>query len=177
MSGVSHYLTLQDTEFVSKLFLCFIIFYLTCFYGLTYTKHESFGSSWIPISDDYQQNRNEYFAATSHQPQKNIQVERKTFLLDKKEQKLSITKNAVVIKIKQIVGDFMDKTAMTLVKLGRKWFGPRVEVKYDSEIKTISAFGLEFDLIYALDQFILILTEFVAYVSTDVLFRIFWPTV
>ena len=56
-----------------------------------------------------------------------------------------------------------------------RFFGTRADVEYNQELKTISAFGLDFDLVFALDQFILILTEFVAYVTTDVLFRTFWP--
>jgi len=103
-----------------------------------------------------------------------VHSSRKTFLLDK-EEKISVTKNAIVQKIKDSVARFIDNLAFKFVGWSERLFGSRADVQYNQELKTLSAFGLDFDLLFALDQFILILTEFVAYITTDVIFRTFWP--
>ena len=80
-------------------------------------------------------------------------------------------------KIKSYLSNWIDKFALGTVSLGQKIFGPSAEVRYINEdgIKAIEVFGIEIDLIFALDQFVLILTEFWAYVTTDLIFRIIWP--
>ena len=49
------------------------------------------------------------------------------------------------------------------------------EFIYDAEEKTFHFGDLKFSLIFALEEFLLIMTEMVAYVATDQLMRAVWP--
>ena len=48
-------------------------------------------------------------------------------------------------------------------------------ITYDAENKTLLLGEIEFSIVFAIEEFILILTEMVAYVLTDQLMRAVWP--
>ena len=48
-------------------------------------------------------------------------------------------------------------------------------ISYDAEEKKILFGDLEFSVEFALEEFILIITEMVAYIATDQLMRALWP--
>ena len=82
---------------------------------------------------------------------------------------------ALVENVRQFIFQKIDNYATNFVNFGERWLGPEAEVSYDLENKTVKAYGIDFNILYALDQFFLILTEFWAYVTTDLIFRIMWP--
>ena len=94
---------------------------------------------------------------------------------DKDRLFVSSTNNPLVESVRQFLFQKIDTFARNLVSFGERWLGPEAEVSYDLENKTIKAYGIDFNILYALDQFFLVITEFWAYVTTDLIFRIFWP--
>ena len=88
---------------------------------------------------------------------------------------ISVEENAFVQNTRRLVSNLLDSAAMKIVRLSEQLLGAAAPVSYDAAAKTITAYGVEFDLIYAVDQFVLVLTEFWAYVTTDLVFRILWP--
>ena len=94
---------------------------------------------------------------------------------DKDRLFVSTTNNPLVESVRQFLFRKIDTVAKNLVSFGERWLGPEAEVSYDLESKTVKAYGIDFNILYALDQFFLVITEFWAYVTTDLIFRIFWP--
>ena len=85
------------------------------------------------------------------------------------------SKQSLVENVRQFIFQKVDNYATNFVNFGERLLGPEAELSYDLENKTIKAYGIDFNILYALDQLFLILTEFWAYVTTDMIFRIMWP--
>ena len=49
------------------------------------------------------------------------------------------------------------------------------KIIYDAEEKTLLFGDLQFSLLFAIEEFLLIMTEMVAYIATDQLMRAVWP--
>ena len=104
------------------------------------------------------------------------QIHRAKEKVDNIQDKLiSVEENAFVQNTRRLVSNLLDSAAVKIVRLSAQLLGAAAPVSYDAAAKTITAYGVEFDLIYAVDQFVLVLTEFWAYVTTDLVFRILWP--
>ena len=115
-------------------------------------------------------------AASTTADQQRYQVHRGEEIVDNIQEKLiSVEENAFVQNTRRLVSNLLDSAAMKIVRLSEQLLGAAAPVSYDAAAKTIFAYGVEFDLIYAVDQFVLVLTEFWAYVTTDLVFRILWP--
>ena len=87
----------------------------------------------------------------------------------------SATRSSIVENIRKFLFTKIDNYATNFVRFAERWYGPEAEVSYDLKSKTVKAFGIDFDILFALDQFFLVLTEFWAYVTTDIVFRMIWP--
>ena len=94
---------------------------------------------------------------------------------DKDRLFISTTNNPLVESVRQFLFQKIDTFATNFVSFGERWLGPEAEVSYDLENKTVKAYGIDFNILFALDQFFLVITEFWAYVTTDLIFRIVWP--
>ena len=115
-------------------------------------------------------------ASTTTADQQRYQVHRAEEKVDNIQEKLiSVEENAFVQNTRRLVSSLLDSAAVKIVRLSAQLLGAAAPVSYDAAAKTITAYGVEFDLIYAVDQFVLVLTEFWAYVTTDLVFRILWP--
>ena len=115
-------------------------------------------------------------AASTTADQQRYQVHRGEEIVDNIQEKLiSVEENAFVQNTRRLVSSLLDSAAVKIVRLSAQLLGAAAPVSYDAAAKTITAYGVEFDLIYAVDQFVLVLTEFWAYVTTDLVFRILWP--
>jgi len=134
------------------------------YYSQSNQQHQEVEASKLEERDSVESNK---FKEEIHSDESN-KLEEKIF---------SVANSSLVEKIKFYLNNWIDSFAFGTVSLGQKIFGPSAEVRYINEdgIKAIEAFGIEIDLIFALDQFVLVMTEFVAYITTDVVFRIFWP--
>ena len=88
---------------------------------------------------------------------------------------ISTTSNPLVENMRRFLFQKIDNYATNFVSFGERWLGPEADVSYDLENKTVKAYGIDFNILFALDQFFLVLTEFWAYVTTDIIFRIVWP--
>ena len=118
----------------------------------------------------------QHTAASTTAYQQRYQIHRAEEKVDNIQEKLiSVEENAFVQNTRRLVSSLLDSAAMKIVRLSAQLLGAAAPVSYDAAAKTITAYGVEFDLIYAVDQFVLVLTEFWAYVTTDLVFRILWP--
>ena len=115
-------------------------------------------------------------STTAYAYQQRYQIHKAEEKVDNIQEKLiSVEENAFVQNTRRLVSSLLDSAAMKIVRLSAQLLGAAAPVSYDAAAKTITAYGVEFDLIYAVDQFVLVLTEFWAYVTTDLVFRILWP--
>ena len=94
---------------------------------------------------------------------------------DDKDRLFINTNNPLVEGVRQFLFQKIDTFATNLVSFGERWLGPGAEVSYDLENKTVKAYGIDFNILFALDQLFLVATEFWAYVTTDLIFRVMWP--
>ena len=88
---------------------------------------------------------------------------------------VSATRNPLVQNIREFLFRKIDNYATNFVSFGERWLGPEAEVSYDLENKTVKAYGIDFNILFAMDQFFLVMTEFWAYITTDIIFRMVWP--
>ena len=131
---------------------------------------------WRPVSPSAGAWSQQAAASTTTADQHRYQIHRPEEKVNNIEEKfISVEENAFVQKTKRLVSSLLDSAAMGVVRLSARLLGAAAPVSYDAAAKTITAYGVEFDLIYAVDQFVLVLTEFWAYVTTDLVFRILWP--
>ena len=141
-------------------------------------------NGWTPIYGDSEyksrqhfiiNNQNIFHHDSSLEKPRERTVRRKIFSFSGDANPISIPDSEFFKNLREFSSSIIDSHANYFVRIIQKIFGSRANVSYDPEVKMVSAFGLQFDIILALEQLFLTFTEFVAYTSTDIIFRILWP--
>ena len=136
-------------------------------------------NGWTPIYGDSEYKSRQNFIIVHHdsslEKTRERTVRRKIFSFSGDANPISIPDSEFFKNLREFSSSIIDSHANYFVRIIQKIFGSRANVSYDPEVKMVSAFGLQFDIILALEQLFLTFTEFVAYTSTDIIFRILWP--
>ena len=143
-----------------------------------------FNNGWTPIHSDFPKYKHisiyplsQYSVNTdSNEPVNNSRTKpRRRIISLKEDSPFNIPESAFFRQLREISSSIIDANANHFVNVCQRIFGSRSGASYDPEGKIVTAFGIEFDILLALEQAFLTFTEMVAYVTTDIVFRTFWP--